>query len=189
MLDHQGKSVSKGVPLENFFTMKNTTSRFVSLLVIVLLAVIWIAPSALKAAPGSIYNANTNPLLQLSGSPGASANIVTETATMSLQPFQPQGGTSGTGNGDFNILTEVSGANSISSTSTINAGAVSPFGTIWIVTLLSNSASDSSGVTYTFGTNFKPTGTVAVSAGKSLSVLWISDGTYWREVCRSASAQ
>jgi hypothetical protein len=165
------------------------TLAALGLLLALVAVVLWIGPARLKASGVTVYNLYANPLAQLTGTPGASANVVTETATMTLMPFQPAG-SAATGNSDFNLVTEVSGANSIAATSTITAGAAGSFGQLWIITLLSNAAGDASGVTYTFATPlFKPTATVAVSAGKSLSVVWISDGTAWREIARSSSAQ
>lgn len=48
---------------------------------------------------------------------------------------------------------------------------------------------DSGGArTITFSTGFRPTGTVVGTSSKSILVEFVSDGTTWNEVARSASA-
>lgn len=42
--------------------------------------------------------------------------------------------------------------------------------------------------TATFGTNFRESGTAAPTTGTSIVVAFISNGTYWMEFARSASA-
>lgn len=154
--------------------MKN---RFYSLLLLVAL-VLCIFASPKANAQATVYNQPANPIAQLVGGPGAQANIPTFAATMTISPIA---------NGVLNAVTQLSGVSTTSSTCTLNAAAIGSFGQIWITIC---SASSSGTVTYTFGTNFLPTATVAATASKSITVMWVSDGVLsWHEVCRSASAQ
>lgn len=58
---------------------------------------------------------------------------------------------------------------------TINATSVGKFGQFLALEL----KCDGTGRTATFGTNFRVTGTVAGTAGKSIIVAFFSDGTGW----------
>ena len=65
---------------------------------------------------------------------------------------------------------------------TINASVVGTAGQhIWV--LIINDAT--SGKTITFGTNFKPNGTLTGTVNKAAVVQFVSDGTTWYEVART----
>lgn len=132
---------------------------------------------ALADASGNIYNLYAFGLQQLTGSPGP--------GTVSQPPFAATI-TIGVNTDNQGIVQQILGKNSVSATSTVNAGGTGTFGQMLEVIC----TADASGtVTYTFGTSFLPTATVAATASKSITVIWTSDGTNWHEVCRSASAQ
>lgn len=119
----------------------------------------------------TIYNQPANPLAQILGGSGASAATPTFAATVAL-PIAT------------NAVVQINGVSTTSATSTLTAG-VAPFGKILVVFC----KADSSGtVTYTFGTGFKPTGTAAPTAGTTIVVLFVSDGTNFFEMGRSSSA-
>ena len=155
--------------------MKNYLSRLVfGLAFFAALAFV----STIKADPsGSIYNLNAFPLQQITGSPGpGTVAQPTFAATMTIGTNQENSG----------LVQQILGVSTVSSTCTLNAGSGGQFGQL-LITICSASASGT--VTYTFGTSFLPTATVAPTAGKSITVLWVADGTSWHEICRSASAQ
>jgi len=79
---------------------------------------------------------------------------------------------------------QIAGKNSVASATTVTcanppAGAGNgPSGLL----LLILSADSSGTVTYTFGTGFRVTGTVAVTASKNIVMQFVSDGTNWNQV-------
>ena len=77
----------------------------------------------------------------------------------------------------------IAGANGTSAASTFNASTTGANGD----ELLIEVTSDAGGTcTITFGTNFKSSGTLAVTASHYASVYFMSDGTNWKEQGRSA---
>jgi hypothetical protein len=134
-------------------------------------AVFVLAAVSTAHAQATIYNQPANPIAQLVGGPGATPNLPTYAATMTISPVN-------------NAVTQIAGNATTSSTSTVTAGSVGNFGQLWIIIV-----SDTGGITVTFSTGFKPTATVNPTTGKSITVAFVSDGTVWREFARSASAQ
>lgn len=119
----------------------------------------------------TVYNQPANPLAQILGGPGASAATPTFAATVALPVTN-------------NAVVQLNGVSTTSATSTLTSGAA-PFGKTLVVVC----KADSSGtVTYTFGTGFKSTGTAAPTAGTTIVVLFVGDGTNFFEVARSSSA-
>ena len=119
----------------------------------------------------TIYNCRVNPLAQISGSPGADAVSPTYAAAIALDP-------------NAGLVQLIAGVAATSATSTVTTPNGGQFGQLLIVIV-----SDTGGVTVTFSTGFKATGTVNPTTGKAIVVAFVSDGTYWREFSRSASAQ
>ena len=75
---------------------------------------------------------------------------------------------------------------SSSTASTITATGIPQAGTHLIISFLTDGTASN---TITFSTGFKATGTYALnSANKYYQIMFISDGTYYREVCRSGPA-
>lgn len=75
---------------------------------------------------------------------------------------------------------------SSSTASTLNAASVPAAGYILIIRFKTDGTASN---TITFGTNFKKTGTYALnSANHYYQIMFISDGTYLCEVCRSGGA-
>lgn len=73
-----------------------------------------------------------------------------------------------------------------STAATINATGIPQAGTQLIISFLTDSTASN---TITFNTGFKATGTYALnSANKYYQIMFVSDGTYYREVCRSGGA-
>jgi hypothetical protein len=124
-------------------------------------------------AQATIYNQPAAPLAQIAGGPGAPILHSTFAATITLNP-------------SLGAVHQILGVNTTSATCTVNAGQTGQFGQ-FLITILSADASGT--VTYTLGTYFLPTATAVVTAGKSISMTWVSDGSNWHEIGRSASAQ
>lgn len=123
------------------------------------------------SAHSTPYRLEPDGLAQISGTPGAPVLQPTFGATVQLNP-------------SLGIHRKLLGVNTTSATCTVNTGTGS-FGQLMIV----HCAADASGtVTYTFGTNFKSTGTAAPTAGKSIIVAFVSDGANFFEFARSAAA-
>ena len=114
-----------------------------------------------------------NHLAQMGGAFNAPANVVAGAAALVLKPAD---GSS----------VRIDGDSAVSATLAITTPDFRGFGA-WYLTCVR--ASGVGTVTATFGSGFKPTATVAPTTGTAISVLWWSDGTVWREVARSASAQ
>jgi hypothetical protein len=77
----------------------------------------------------------------------------------------------------------IAGSNATSATATFNASTHGNDGDDLTIEV----TSDSGGTcTITFGTNFKSSGTLAVTASHYASVWFTSDGTNWKEQSRSA---
>lgn len=114
-----------------------------------------------------------NHLAQIGGLPMAPGNIVAGAAALVLDP-----------NGGSTV--RIDGDSAVSATIAITTPNFRGFGANYITIVRASGAGT---VTATFGSGFLPTATVAPTTGKSISVLWVSDGVVWREVSRSASAQ
>ena len=183
-LDHPANEFQKETSLPPIVTTmkKNILGKISIALLGSVLAVALVAlcipyKKARADASGTIYNLYAWGLQQLTGSPGpGTVAQPTFAATVTL----------GTNTQSSGIVQQILGVSTVSSTCTVNAGAVSPFGQVEIVIC---TASSSGTVTYTFGTSFLPTATVVATGGKSITVMWVSDGTNFHEICRSASAQ
>ena len=68
---------------------------------------------------------------------------------------------------------------------TLTAASIGPFGQL----LLLQINNDAGGArTITFSTGFRSTGTVVGTQSKAICLIFMSDGTTFNEVCRSASA-
>lgn len=148
-----------------------TISRLILLAASV--ALFAIVPASAQQTVYNITGGAANGLQQISGGPSAGALQPTFAATIALNP-------------NLGIVHKLAGVNSTSATCTVSTANPGQFGQV----LITQCAADSTGtVTYTFSTNFLPTATVAATAGKSLSVLWFSDGVAWHELARSALAQ
>jgi hypothetical protein len=77
----------------------------------------------------------------------------------------------------------IAGSNATAAASTFNASTTGNDGDELMIEV----TSDSGGTcTITFGTHFKPSGTLAVTLSHYASVWFISDGTNWKEQGRSA---
>lgn len=124
-------------------------------------------------AQPTIYNQPPETLAQISGGPSAPVNKPTYSATMTLDTTMQRG-----------AIHQILGVNATSPTATLNAASGGQFGQL-LITIIS----DTGGITLTYGTNFKSTGTVNPTNGKSIVVAFVSDGTFFREFSRSASAQ
>jgi len=75
---------------------------------------------------------------------------------------------------------------SSSTASTLNAASVPAAGYILIIRFKTDGTASN---TITFGTNFKKTGTYALnSANHYYQIMFVSDGTFLCEVCRSGGA-
>lgn len=112
-------------------------------------------------------------LSQITGSNGAPSVKPTYAATVTINP-------------DTAIVQEIAGVNATSATCTISASYGGKFGQ-WLRLILA----DTGGVTYTFTAtagNFVNTGTVNPGDGNKIIVDFQSDGTNWREVCRTRVA-
>lgn len=164
--------------------MNKYSSRFgklvlgAAIMAVFLFAAISFSPRSAYAQSGTIYNLFEYGLQQITGSPGpGTVQQPTFGATMTL----------GTNTNFSGIVQQLTGSSTVQSAVTVNAGSGGQFGQY--LTTICTSASGASTVTYTFGTNFLPTATVAPTTGKSITVDWVSDGTSWHERGRSASAQ
>ena len=140
------------------------------------LAVSLASISSLRAADATVYQLNAQPLAQISGSPGAAAVKPTFAASLTL-------------NQNAGMVQQLNGVSTTSATCAVTVGGAGNFGQLLIVIC----SADSSGtVTYTFSNaagKFLPTATAAPTAGTSITVAFVSDGTVWHEFARSASAQ
>ncbi len=114
-----------------------------------------------------------NHLAQLGGAYNAPANVVAGAAALVIKPSD-------------GAVVRIDGDSAVSATIAATATDFRGFGAILITICRASGAST---VTTTFGSGFLPTATAAPTTGKSISILWVSDGVVWREVCRSASAQ
>jgi hypothetical protein len=65
---------------------------------------------------------------------------------------------------------------------TINSDGVQVAGDIWVF-VITNDAS--SARTITFSTGFKPSATLVGTVSKSATIVFVSDGTNWYELCRT----
>lgn len=148
------------------------TRSFVSLFALVFAVLALFSSAFAQGGPSSIYNLPAEPLHQISGGPGAMAYQPTYAAAVVIDPSQ-------------GITCKLNGVSGTSATCTVTTPNVGGFGQ-FLVTIC---AAAGGTVTYTFSGNWLPTATVAPTIGKSISVLWVSDGTVWRELSRSASAQ
>lgn len=124
-----------------------------------------------KTMSSTVYSLRVNPLAQISGTAGAEAVAPTYASAIVLDP-------------NAGLVQLIAGVAATSATSTVTTPNVGQFGQLLIVIV-----TDTGGVTVTFGTGFKPTGTVNPTTGKAITVAFVSDGTVWREFSRSASAQ
>lgn len=77
----------------------------------------------------------------------------------------------------------IAGANGTAAASTFNASTTGADGDELVIEVTSTAAGT---CTITFGTNFKTSATLAVTASHYGSVYFISDGTNWKEQGRSA---
>lgn len=136
-------------------------------------AILWVALALAAYAQDTIYNVPAQGAHQLFAGPAARALKPTFAATIAINP-------------NLGTVHQLSGVNTTSATSTVSTTNVGTFGQLMIVIC----SADSTGtVTYTFSTNFLPTATVAATASKAITVVFVSDAVAWHEVCRSASAQ
>jgi hypothetical protein len=111
---------------------------------------------------------NANKVGSLIGQFSIGPSVPTFAATVALVPDVP--------------VQQLNGVNTTSATCTVTAGIA--YGLLVVIC-----KADASGtVTYTFGTGFKSTGTAAPTAGKTIVVAFIGDGTNYFEFARSASA-
>lgn len=120
---------------------------------------------------GTPYNLITDGLAQITGSPGSRRLAPTYAATISS--INPMSG----------IVHFIDGVAATSATSTINMGSGGTVSQLLILIIR-----DTGGVTVTFGTNMKSAGTANPTTGKQIAVAFISDGTNWVEVFRTATA-
>lgn len=148
-------------------------TRLFPLLISVLFLAVCIAPTRGQSGSSTVYQLNPDGLAQISASPGARTLVPTYAATSTLNP-------------NAGIVHQLKGDSAVSATSTWNAPSGGTFGQM-LVTIVT--ASGAGTITVTFGTNFLPTATAAPTTGKSITVIWFSDGTSWHEAARSASAQ
>ena len=82
------------------------------------------------------------------------------------------------------IVHFVAGKATTSATRTITLGGVPTRQSQFLVLMLQ----DTGGVTYTLdSTYFKSTGTVNPTTGKTIPIMFVSDGTYFRELCRGTA--
>jgi hypothetical protein len=80
------------------------------------------------------------------------------------------------------VMTQADAANGTSATATVNCAAVAPAG----ATLTYSITTDASGTcTFTFGTHFKSTATLAAQASKRHTISFLGDGTNWVETARA----
>lgn len=121
------------------------------------------------AAEVTVYRLRANHLAQISGTNGAPNVAPTYAATMSIDP-------------NAGLVQTIAGLNSTSATCTLNAASAGQAQQLLIFLL-----QDTGGVTYTFGTNFKSTGTANPTTTKTIQIMFVSDGTNWREICRSTA--
>lgn len=77
----------------------------------------------------------------------------------------------------------IAGANGTAAAATFNASTTGADGDELLIEVTSTAAGT---CTITFGTNFKSSGTLAVTASHYASVWFVSDGTNWKEEGRSA---
>lgn len=124
-------------------------------------------------AQDTIYNVPPQPLQQLAGGPTARAAVPTFGAIITVNP-------------NITLVHTLNGVSTVSAAATVNCPGTGGYGQFMI---LMCKASASGTVTYTFSQNFLPTATAAPTASKAITVFFVSDGTVWREVSRSASAQ
>ena len=122
----------------------------------------------------TIYGCNnqSDGLAQLCGASGAPALGPTWGAS-SITGFDPNSG----------IVHKIAGVAGTSATNTLNASGPGAFGQALILII-----TDSGGITLTIGTNFASTGTVNPGTGKAIVVTFVSDGVFWIEQSRTASA-
>lgn len=136
-----------------------------------------VAPKLAHADPsGNIYNLPSFPLQQITGGPGP--------GTVSQPPFAATM-TIGTNSENQGLVQQIVATSTVSSSATVNAGSGGQFGQFLVTIVTAVGGTE----TITFGTSFLPTATAAPTIGKSITVCWVSDGTNWHEMCRSASAQ
>ena len=119
----------------------------------------------------TVYGLNADSLGQISATPGAPVTKPTFAAAVAIADR--------TG-----IVHELDGVNSTSATCAVTSSG----GTYGQLLIVPCKADASGTVTYTFGSGFKSTGTAAPTAGKTIVVAFISDGTNFFEFARSASA-
>ena len=149
--------------------MKNISRIFSLLLSVVILAFIFTPAARAQSGSTTVYQLKPDGLAQLTSSPGYRTLGPTYAATMTLDP-------------NAGIVHQILGVATTSATCTLNAPSGGTFGQILIILV-----QDTGGITLTFGTNFKSTGTVNPTTGKTIPVLFVSDGTNFREVARAAA--
>lgn len=120
-------------------------------------------------ATTNIYNQPANMIAQPIGGPGRQDYAPTYAATMALDLAN-------------NAYAFINGLNSTSPTSTVTATTGGVLGQYCAVMI-----KDTGGVTVTFSTNFKVSATVNPTTGKTITIEFMSNGTNWIEIGRSAA--
>lgn len=161
--------------------MNNRFTRIllgVSLIAALIVTGLVMSPKLARAdASGNIYNLYAFGLQQLTGSPGPGTVV---------QPTYAAAITIGTNQDNQGLVMQINANSTTSSTSTLTPGNGGQFGQMMITII---SATGPGTATITFASPFKPTATAAPTTGTSITVMWVSDGNFWREMGRSASAQ
>lgn len=117
----------------------------------------------------TVYRLRADPLAQISGTDGAPNAQIAAAAAMAINP-------------ESGIVQQLNGAAATSAAVAVTTLAAGRFGQLLILI-----CADTGGVTYTFGTGFKPSATVNPTNGKVIVITFVSDGTFFREVSRSAA--
>lgn len=120
------------------------------------------------AGPASLYNQPADVLASLLGGPVGSNQLPTFAAAVQLDTYFP--------------VHQINGVNATSATCAVTGGLAR----VGLLVVICKAAGGT--VTYTFGSGFKVTGTVAPTVGTTIALLFIGDGTNFFEVARSASA-
>lgn len=119
----------------------------------------------------TVYTLNADSLAQISGSPAA--RVLAPTYAAIITSISPNAG----------IVHWINGVAATSATCTINMGGGGQSDQLLILVIR-----DTGGVTVTFGTNMKSGGTCNPGTGKQIAVTFMSDGTNWVEINRTATA-
>lgn len=120
------------------------------------------------------FSPNPDTLAQLTGTGVAFGPVsLTYASTQPIGPLLVAG----------NRYVRVLGVNATSATTSITTTFVAPAGSLLIVQV------DAVGgtVTATFSTGFKPSATAAPTIGTTMTVNFVSNGTYWMESARSVA--